>query len=244
MLVIYTALFGDYDTLRDPVENFENCKFICFTDQTHLTSDIWEFRVVQNVDLPPNEMNRKYKLLPHVYLSDYNQSLYIDSNVVLQGNPSHLLKNFDSDSFFVPRHFARDCIYDEAIECVVLNKGRFSEISRQMKFYKMRGMPRNFGLGENNVLLRDHNNPKVIQLMEEWWLQINTHSKRDQLSLAYVLWKSGGKFAFMDETSRQSAGPFRYELHKSESERSVLVKVVDKAKLVLRRFYFAKVARW
>lgn len=41
--VVYTALFGNYDDLIDPKENYEGCDFICFTDQKHLTSDIcWD----------------------------------------------------------------------------------------------------------------------------------------------------------------------------------------------------------
>jgi len=63
-LVVYTALFGDYDDLIEPKEKFEGCDFICFTDQKHLTSDIWEIRLVEECDLPPNMMNRKYKILP------------------------------------------------------------------------------------------------------------------------------------------------------------------------------------
>jgi len=39
-LVVYTALFGDYDNLIEPKEKFEGCDFICFTDQKHLTSDV------------------------------------------------------------------------------------------------------------------------------------------------------------------------------------------------------------
>ena len=31
-LVIYTALFGDYDDLKDPYEPFDGCEFICFAD--------------------------------------------------------------------------------------------------------------------------------------------------------------------------------------------------------------------
>lgn len=58
--VVYTALFGDYDNLIDPKEKYEGCDFIYFTDQKHLKSDIWEIRIVEDIDLPLNMMNRKY----------------------------------------------------------------------------------------------------------------------------------------------------------------------------------------
>ena len=243
MLVVYTALFGDYDTLRDPIESFGNCKFICFTDQNNLTSDVWEIRVIKDTNLPPNEMNRKYKLLPHLFLSNYDQSLYIDSNISLMGNPAVLLRKHARNGFFMSRHFARDCIYDEALECAAQKKGHYGDIFRQMRFYKTQGMPKGFGLGDNSILLRDHNDPKVIRLMEEWWLQINTYSKRDQLSLAYVLWKNGEEFTFLDETSPKEKGIFKYEQHKLVIKRSVHSRVVNRATSALKCFYLSKVLR-
>ena len=51
-------------------------------------------------------------------------------------------------------------------------------------------MPKNYGLNETNILLRRHNVPQIIKLMDEWWSYIEKYTKRDQLSLSYVLWKN------------------------------------------------------
>jgi hypothetical protein len=47
--VVYTAIFGGHDTLKEPVPQDESCEFICFTDTrirpasgrgTSFTSDV------------------------------------------------------------------------------------------------------------------------------------------------------------------------------------------------------------
>ncbi|TCW60163.1 glycosyltransferase domain-containing protein [Treponema sp. J25] len=227
-LVVYTALFGDYDNLIDPPQKYNECDFICFTDQKHMTSDIWEIRLIENCDLPPNMMNRKYKVLPHLFLSEYEWSLYVDANIAILGNPLDLAKKYLSQyDMAVPKHFARECVYDEAKECVILGKTKYDETQKQMDKYKNEGFPKNFGLGENNILFRKHNSEKIMKLMNDWWHELNIHTKRDQLSLAYVLWKNGEKFYFMDESARGS-NYFRLKLHSCDiSKKKYLRRIID-----------------
>lgn len=202
-LVVYTALFGNYDDLIEPKDKYEECDFICFTDQKHLTSDIWEIRLIEECDLPSNMMNRKYKILPHLFLNEYEWSLYVDANIAIVGNPLELANKYLSKyDMAVPKHFARDCVYEEAKECVILGKTKYDETQKQMNKYKNESFPKNFGLGENNILFRKHNSDNIIKLMNDWWNELNTQTKRDQLSLAYVLWKNGEKFNYMDESAR------------------------------------------
>ncbi|MDY0402704.1 glycosyltransferase domain-containing protein [Sulfurovum sp.] len=202
-LVVYTALLGNYDDLIDPKEKFEECDFICFTDQEHLQSDIWEIRIIEECDLSPNMMNRKYKILPHLFLGEYESSLYVDANIAILGNPLELVNKYLTKyDMAVPKHFARACVYAEAKECVILGKTKYQETKNQMNIYENEGFPVNFGLGENNIIFRKHKNEKIVKLMNDWWNELNTQTKRDQLSLAYVLWKNGEKFNYMDESAR------------------------------------------
>lgn len=238
-LVVYTALFGNYDDLIEPKEKFEGCDFICFTDQKHLTSDIWEIRLIEESDLPPNMMNRKYKILPHLFLSEYEWSLYVDANIAILGNSMDLANKYLSMyDMAVPKHFARDCVYDEAKECVILGKTKYEETKKQMNTYEKEGFPKNFGLGENNMLFRKHNSEKVLKLMNEWWEELNTQTKRDQLSLAYVLWKNGEKFNFMDESAREGKGYFEYINHNQYKNRKFKDKLIDKIVILSKRFFY------
>ncbi|MFX1712304.1 glycosyltransferase domain-containing protein [Stutzerimonas stutzeri] len=238
-LVVYTALFGDYDGLIDPPEKFEGCDFICFTDQKYLKSNIWDIRLVEECDLPPNMMNRRCKILPHLFLAEYEQSLYIDANVTLLKSPVVLsqkyLTRFD---FVAPKHFARDCAYAEAKECIVLMKDRVRRIKSQMRRYKDEGLPYNFGLSENNILLRNHLRKNVTELMEGWWQEMQRESQRDQLSLPYMLWKSEMIYSYMDESARGNCAFFISKPHNAFVEVSFAAKLIDKLKFNFRRLIF------
>ena len=61
----------------------------------------------------------------------------------------------------------------------------------ELELIKNSGMPKNYGLGENNILYRKHNDEKMIKIDEEWWQMVSNYAKRDQLSFAYLLWKNG-----------------------------------------------------
>lgn len=235
--VVYTALFGDYDHLVEPKEKFKGCDFICFTDQPHLKSDIWEIKVVTNIDLPLNMMNRRYKLLPHLFLRDYEQSLYVDTNIYIMRNPIDLaLKYLSINDFSVAKHTHRNCIYDEADECIKIGKTTFNETDTQMRGYKQKGFPENFGLGENNILLRNHNSLKIKLIMNEWWAEINLKTKRDQLCLGYVLWNNNEHFNFMNENSR--AIDSKYFFAFMHLQDSYLAKIKNKVKFFFNKYLF------
>jgi hypothetical protein len=236
--VVYTALFGDYDNLIDPKEDYVGCDFICFIDQKNLKSDIWDIRIVEDIDLPLNMMNRRYKILPHLYLSEYEQSLYVDTNIAIIGNLLELAKKYlDKYDFAVPKHFSRDCIYKEAKECVILGKSKLQETKKQMQRYKIEKFPKHFGMGENNIIFRKHNKDKIIKIMNEWWNELSQETKRDQLSLAYILWKNRSTFNFIDETARGGNGYFEYENHKLEKTIPFLDKVQRKIKINFRKIF-------
>jgi len=231
-LLVYTALFGDYDDLIDPKEKYEGCDFICFTDQHHLTSDIWDIKLIEKCDLPPNLMNRKYKILPHLYLSKYEQSLYLDANIMVLKNPLELANKYLIEyDIAMPKHFERNCLYEEAKECVILGKSKFGQTIKQIGEYQKKGFPQNYGLGENNILLRKHNSENVIKLMNDWWNELLTHTHRDQLSFAYVLWKNGKEYRFMEESSRDGNGFYEYVSHNFFSNRSLFERICDSIRI-------------
>jgi hypothetical protein len=215
-LVIYTALFGDYDVLNEPPVRFEGCKFVCFTDQKSLKSEFWDIILVPDPPMPPNIMNRRYKLLPHLFLADYKYSLYIDANIKMLRNPyDYVMKHLKKFDFCVPVHHSFNCLYREAELVISLNKDNHCDVRMQMEYYKYDGFPENFGLGENNIILRVHCQDDVARLMDFWWQQFIRYSKRDQLSLMYSIWKCDFKSVhFISETARGGRF-FRWKPHKN-----------------------------
>ena len=79
-MVVYTTIFGDYDSLSEPRILDSGVKYICFTDQD-IKSDTWEIRrVVLPKGVTPRELTKKYKMLPHLFLEKYDTSIWIDAN--------------------------------------------------------------------------------------------------------------------------------------------------------------------
>lgn len=63
-------------------------------------------------------------------------------------------------------------------------------VDPQMKRYKSEGFPEKYGLLQSNIMIRKHNNPDCIRLMEDWTKEIIGGSHRDQLSFNYCCWKN------------------------------------------------------
>lgn len=217
-IVVYTALFGGYDLLINPPRKYDNCDFICFTDDPTIVSEIWDVRVVEDV-LDPVRANREIKFLPHKFLSEYSCSIYVDSNVRIINDPSNLVYDkLVKQKICIPQHFERNCIYEEINECLSLSKITQDESLYLNAILTNDGYPRGNGLAENNIILRAHNDPDVIFLMEKWWDFFINGPKRDQLSLLYLAWKFNFDIGIMNESSRNKNRYFRYELHLAEKK--------------------------
>ena len=54
-------------------------------------------------------------------------------------------------------------------------------------------MPKNYGLLQCNLIVREHNNETCIKIMQDWWQEFKNYSKRDQISLPHVLYKNNIK---------------------------------------------------
>lgn len=201
-LAIYTALFGSYDSLPEPSKRILNCDYICFTDK-FFESKIWDVRVVESLPYSNSGMNRFYKMNPHLFLSDYSHSLYIDSNVEIIRDPVPFLRTLDFD-LLLQRHFARDCIYDEAFHVVLNGKANKQDVENWIGKLRSDNFPSHYGLSENNIIYRKHV-ADVISLMEEWWSFYKLGVTRDQLSLMYCLWKNESvNYSLTEELGRGS----------------------------------------
>lgn len=195
--VIYTVITGGYDTLKSQpkVDGFD---YICFTDDINLKSDCWKIvPLPEDVDgLSDAKKNRKVKILAHRYLPEYNFSIYIDANIDVKSEKellSFIKQNCTEDKgyFFAGQHpYNRDCIYDEAIALIGLKKDKQETIEKQVDEYRKEGFPKHFGLTQNGILFRYHNNEDCKELMECWWNEVKQKSHRDQLSLFYAKWKT------------------------------------------------------
>ena len=121
---------------------------------------------------------------------EHDWSIWVDGSLLITADLSLLLEEVKNQNCFgVYRHAKRDCLYQAAMNCIDKNKDDPIIINEQTQKYREEGFPENHGLVASGVLVRQHHNPKVIDLMDAWWQEIYQHSRRDQLSFNYVCWK-------------------------------------------------------
>ena len=96
-------------------------------------------------------------------------------------------------------HPDRNCIYSEVLAVIKYRKEKSGVAFKIQKRYKKLKFPSKYGLSENCMIVRKHNKKNCIILMEKWWEQIKKYSKRDQLSLSYVLWKTRIKIKYFSK---------------------------------------------
>ncbi len=214
-IVVYTAAFGNKFGFV-PQKKQKGVDFVCFTDNLKKVPKPWKGILINNNNLKDNSLkNRHIKLLPHLYFKDYDYSIYIDSNYLVIGDLKKAVTEIGQHPMGIFDHNQasdkRDCVYDEyeAILALGTRKGKFKDVptamKKQIEFIKNEGYPKNNGLIFAGVLIRKHNEPKVIQVMEQWWSFVSTQSKRDQLSFDYVAWKNNFKpYVFKGDLRRNN----------------------------------------
>jgi hypothetical protein len=187
--VVYTAIFSAYDTLKDPLFVDKNVDYICFTDQEYLESSIWKIiQVERDLRFSAKMQAERYKILPHVFLRNYETSVWVDASLTIKASIIEYITQYNKTSeILLFPHPERICIYDEAAVCMLSGKDDKNVIIQQIARYYNEGYKTNSGLFCGGVLVRNHNNPEVIKVMELWYEEIKLYSERDQISLPFVL---------------------------------------------------------
>lgn len=198
-ICVYTVITGGYDSLIEINYKNDNFDYLCFTNDKSLKSDTWEIIFVDE-PLDDQLLSRKIKILCCQYLSDYDASLYIDGKVTVRKDifpfiQSYLKPDIDLVGF---KHPYRDCIYEEIYTCIKYEKEKLSVGLQVYKKYKQEGMPSHYGLSDNAIIIRRHNEA-VKQLMERWFHMVETYTRRDQLSFFYCLWKTPVSVLFLED---------------------------------------------
>lgn len=189
--VVYTVQTGGYDVVQQPLVIDDRFDYILFSDSNEQKSiGVWQVRSIpyENSDL--TRLSRYPKMHPYKLVGEYMASLYIDANIQITGQHIYdrVVECYEQGIDWAGiQHPYRDCIYDEAYAIYGLDTE--ANIFRWCHQLRSENYPRHRGLFENNIIFRIHNdNTKVVNTM--WWNLYEQHTRRDQLTLFYVLWKT------------------------------------------------------
>ena len=193
--VVYTCLTGAYDDLPLPEFVHKDYDYVCFTDNEQLLSlgrwGVWQIRPLVFSELDGTRNSRWHKLHPHLLFPEYEESLWIDSNMTIRSAWIFDEVKATEKKLLIPIHFERNCIYQEIEACRKFGKEQEAPLEKIQGFLASEEFPSRYGLNETNLIYRRHNDSALKEIMEEWWSFIRDYTKRDQLSLSYVLWRHG-----------------------------------------------------
>lgn len=201
--VIYTSIVGGFDSLIQPPAIDSSFDYICFVKKGHSQSrqqGVWKIEEIPFECSDSRKLSRYPKLLPHKLLSQYNYSLWIDGNVSI--NDARLYEIIDKkieDGILYSgvNHWGRDCAYDEAAGIANKVKEPLFSLAKTVRFLRKERFPKHYGLYENNVILRKHNNQKIVDFDNLWWDLFCKYAKRDQLCHPYCYKKFGLDFDYL-----------------------------------------------
>lgn len=201
-VAVITAISGINNKLFDPTNVFEGVDYHAFVDQPNYESKIWKQHKVYNFTLDKNYVGRRnakiYKILPNLFLPDYDYYFWVDSTHELIMNPNYVINDIiKGGDIALFTHKQRSCVYQEGDELINLNYDNLELIQKQIEYYKSENYPENNGLYELPCSIRK-NCEKINTMNLMWWELICKYSSRDQISLPFVLNKLNIKPFILD----------------------------------------------
>lgn len=193
-IAVYSAVFGNYDTVLEPYMTPDNCDFYLFADQSiDDRNSVWQRRICPDEikDLPCAEQNRYLKMHPHLLFPEYRYSIYVDGNVQIVTDLTEYVNQLNEYGLATHIHNNRSCVYDELEAVLKSGKETKANVDKHKEYLIETGMPHNYGLLQCSVIVREHHNPQCISIMEDWWEEYLVYSKRDQVSLPHILYMHG-----------------------------------------------------
>jgi hypothetical protein len=182
-IAVYTSLFGDYDILRAPI--YKDCDFFCFSDRPEIVYKGWN--IIQANPIDPIRTARYYKLHPHDFL-DHDYFLWQDACMVLKKDPFKLIDQLENESLGIYPHAELKTYEDEIRLICGLQKDNIDLVQRQYSFYKEQGLPKDVPIFETTIMVVK-NNQLTRQFFVDWWSELKRFSRRDQVSLPFLLWE-------------------------------------------------------
>lgn len=200
-ICVYTCITGNYDDLQEIKNKEPGIDYYCFTNNNNIKSNTWNVVYIEDNNLDNTRLARKIKVLGHPLISEnYDISIWVDG-FISEMHINDFIHNecqLDKYDFICFKHSKRNCIYEEAKECINQGKDDPELIKKEIEFLKKENYPKNNGLIESTVLIRKHNIESVKNTMSIWFDMILNYSKRDQLSLNYAIYKVNPKVQIVD----------------------------------------------
>jgi len=193
-IAVYSCITGEYEKPKGN-QNFEGADFYLFIDQDNLLTK-WHKKKAANLFTDPRRNARYHKLLSHEMFPEYDFTVWIDGSIILKIPADKLVEEMGNADVLVLKHPARNCAYQEAVECLRLCLDFPANLHGAIAFLRSEQYPEENGLAETKIIVR-RNNETVKKMNELWFYKVTTGTLRDQVSFNYAAWKTNAKIKYM-----------------------------------------------
>lgn len=226
MKLIYTCLFGNTDTLKDPLKTTPGWDYICYTNRTDLTSTVWNIiTVAPQPLLDERRQSRYWKIVPD-HPKEYDTTIYVDATYQVLGGSLDEFAKGKEEGVWMTAHPQRSCLYKEAR---VVRQKKLEDpltLHDQILRYRLEDYPEHAGLYRCGVILRNKGAEKFSKV---WWDEIERGTWRDQVSCPYASRKTGIKINPIPHGQVERC--FGVHLHSPKKISSVIHFVEDPEKI-------------
>lgn len=181
---------GRYEQLNEQVVAAgSSIDFVCFTDDRELVSSTWTVRYIEpRFPLDSVRSARFVKVRGQSLLADYDESLWIDNAVLLRVTPETILDAWLADTdLAMPRHSFRTTVLGEFDAVVTSGFDDPARVFEQLIHYSTLQAGALSEVPYWTAILARRHVPVVDEAMQVWWEHLLRYSRRDQLSINFVL---------------------------------------------------------
>ncbi len=199
-ILVYSCYFGFHEPLN-PAATGTGIGYdrMVVTDHAALNlPGVTLLRPDAEMSADPGRMSRLAKMCPHRFFAGYDWVIYIDNSAMLTTLPQAIVAEIERDhggqaptGRYLFSHGKRQCAYREARLCMVKGKISRSDYRRQVRHYKAAGFPHGQGLFTNTLMIQKMGDPVTDAFNETWFDHFQSFSRRDQISLPFLLWEQG-----------------------------------------------------
>ncbi len=199
-IAVFTCITGGYDKLTKPLVIEKKCDYFLITDvpeNVKIENDEYYTRIPVSNVVPrilntPKAKNRYCKSHGFKIFKDYDYSVYIDGNIQIIGRMEELVNKIGKYGIALHRHMDGEDVYEHAMFMAMFSRIKKEDACHEMQRLSKDGFPHNYGFPECGIVICEHNNEIGKKILCEWNDYYNNAlAKRDQLYIAYVLWKNG-----------------------------------------------------
>ena len=118
-IAVVTAIIGSNEKLSDPPIFHSDCDYVAFVDRMHENIRVWKQILVgsysENAFFRDRIDSKIYKILPEVFLPEYDFYAWVDAAHAYQNSPKKLIAQAGRFDYLVFRHGKRNSVTSQSL---------------------------------------------------------------------------------------------------------------------------------